>query len=71
MTETAPAFLLMKVTKLSRHWEAEFQKDMAALGVRPPAAWLRVSDHMPQIIAFIQRLVDGARFVLFRFSRLF
>lgn len=51
----------LSVGVLSRHWEREFKRDLAMLGVRPPAAWLRVSDHMPAIIAFIQRLVDGGR----------
>ena len=49
----------VSVGALSRHWEREFQRDLAMLGVRPPAAWLRVSDHMNAIIGFIQRLVDG------------
>eukprot|EP01043_Picozoa_sp_COSAG02_P051062 COSAG02_NODE_5327_length_4433_cov_26.736271_1_plen_608_part_00 len=51
----------LSVGALSRHWEREFQRDLAMLGVRPPAAWLRVSDHMDAIIGFIQRLVDGGR----------
>jgi len=51
----------LSVSELSRHWEREFQRDMALLGVRPPAAWLRVSDHMEAILAFIQRLLDGGK----------
>eukprot|EP01043_Picozoa_sp_COSAG02_P041671 COSAG02_NODE_3475_length_6681_cov_3.408235_1_plen_619_part_00 len=51
----------LSVGALSRHWEREFQRDLAMLGVRPPAAWLRVSDHMDAIIGFIQRLVDGGK----------
>ena len=33
----ACAHLPVTVSELSRHWEREFQRDMALLGVRPPA----------------------------------
>eukprot|EP01048_Picozoa_sp_COSAG05_P017815 COSAG05_NODE_2498_length_2979_cov_29.040286_3_plen_219_part_00 len=45
--------------QLSRYWEAQFKHDMLRLGVRPPAAWLRVTDHMDLIIDFIQDLVES------------
>lgn len=44
-------------SQLTRHWERAFQHDMLRLGVRPPAAWLRVSDHMEAICTFIEQLV--------------
>ena len=45
--------------ELSRYWESEFKRDMLRLGVRPPAAWLRVTDHMDAIVAFIEGLIDS------------
>lgn len=38
---------------LAREKEADFVEDMVALGVRQPAVYLRVSEHMPEIIAYI------------------
>ena len=45
------------------HFEPELADkiDGTEAGVRPPAAWLRVSDHMDAIVAFIERLVEGVR----------
>lgn len=37
-------------------FEKEFFDDLDALGVRPPHAIPRITDHMPQIIAYIERL---------------
>lgn len=44
---------------LARYWEAQFMTDMAELGVEPPAILARVSEHIPQIIAYIQQLEDA------------
>ena len=40
----------------SRHFEAEFLADMRALDVRPASVYLRVSEHLPEIVAFVARL---------------
>jgi len=45
-------------TELSRHFEAEFLEDMESLGVSPPDILTRVSEFIPQIVEFIQRIVD-------------
>lgn len=41
---------------LPRHWEDEFHADMAALNVRPPDVLTRVSEYVPQIVAYIERI---------------
>lgn len=40
-------------------YEAEFLEDMAALGVRPPSVLTRVTEYMPEIVAFVQKIVDN------------
>ncbi|XP_017911842.1 PREDICTED: probable cysteine--tRNA ligase, mitochondrial isoform X1 [Capra hircus] len=42
---------------LARLYEEDFKQDMAALKVLPPTAYLRVTEHVPQIITFIERLI--------------
>uniref|UniRef100_A0A8C6CF43 cysteine--tRNA ligase n=1 Tax=Moschus moschiferus TaxID=68415 RepID=A0A8C6CF43_MOSMO len=42
---------------LARLYEEDFKQDMAALKVLPPTAYLRVTEHVPQIIAFIERIM--------------
>lgn len=46
-------------TKLSQHWEAEFHKDMDALNVLKPNVLTRVSEYIPEIIAFIKKIVEN------------
>jgi len=38
-------------------YEQEFLEDMAALGVRPPDVMPRVSEYIPEIVAFIEKIV--------------
>ncbi|XP_012216089.1 cysteine--tRNA ligase, cytoplasmic [Linepithema humile] len=45
--------------KLSQHWESEFHKDMDALNVLKPNVLTRVSEYVPEIIAYIQRIIDN------------
>lgn len=42
--------------KLS-HWEADFHKDMDALNILKPNVLTRVSEYIPEIIAFVQRII--------------
>lgn len=41
-------------TTLARKFEADFMEDMESLNVRPPSTYLRVSEHIPEIIQYIQ-----------------
>ena len=42
---------------LTKHWECEFFRDMEALGVRPPDVVTRVSEFVPNIVAFTKQIV--------------
>jgi cysteinyl-tRNA synthetase len=44
---------------LSRRFEAEFLSDMSDLGVRPPQAITRVSEHISDIIKYCQKIIDN------------
>ncbi|XP_061291361.1 probable cysteine--tRNA ligase, mitochondrial isoform X5 [Bos javanicus] len=54
-----PGSCLMSVSpaSLARLYEEDFKQDMAALKVLPPTAYLRVTEHVPHIVAFIERLI--------------
>ena len=41
----------------ARRYEREYMEDMEALGIRAPDALTRVTEYMPQIVAFIQTIV--------------
>jgi hypothetical protein len=45
-------------TSLAKKFEAEFHSDMQRLGVRPADILTRVSEYVPEIIAFIQQIID-------------
>ncbi len=45
--------------KLTKKYENEFLRDMEKLQVLPATVNSRVTDHMPQIIKFIQRIIDN------------
>ncbi|KAM9221256.1 cysteine--tRNA ligase, cytoplasmic [Dugong dugon] len=46
-------------SKLPKFWEEEFHKDMAALNVLPPDVLTRVSEYVPEVVNFVQRIVDN------------
>ena len=41
-------------------YEAEFFEDMAALGCRPPDVLTRVSEYIPEIVQYVQKIVANA-----------
>jgi cysteinyl-tRNA synthetase len=43
---------------LAREYESRFFEDMARLGVNEPHVRLRVSEHIPQIVAYVQEIID-------------
>ncbi|WFD31409.1 cysteine--tRNA ligase [Malassezia sp. CBS 17886] len=43
--------------ELAAFWEAAFMDDMARLNVEPPATLTRVSEFVPEIVAFIERVI--------------
>jgi cysteinyl-tRNA synthetase len=45
--------------KISRHFENEFLADMAQCGVLPPDVMTRVSEYVPEIVSFIQKIIDN------------
>ena len=40
--------------QLALRFEESFKRDMTVLGVRPPLTYMRVSDHIPHIIQYIE-----------------
>ncbi|TDG42876.1 hypothetical protein AWZ03_010696 [Drosophila navojoa] len=44
---------------LPRFWEDKFHNDMKSLNILPPDVLTRVSEYVPQIVAFIQRIIDN------------
>uniref|UniRef100_A0A671FU84 Cysteine--tRNA ligase, cytoplasmic n=1 Tax=Rhinolophus ferrumequinum TaxID=59479 RepID=A0A671FU84_RHIFE len=46
-------------SKLPKFWEGEFHKDMEALNVLPPDVLTRVSEYVPEIVNFVQKIVDN------------
>ncbi|CAF2061869.1 unnamed protein product [Rotaria magnacalcarata] len=44
--------------EISKKYEQEFIDDMSKLNVQPPTLYARVSEHIPLIINFIQKLID-------------
>ncbi|XP_013786012.1 cysteine--tRNA ligase, cytoplasmic-like isoform X1 [Limulus polyphemus] len=44
---------------LPRYWEEEFYKDMEALNVLPPDVVTRVSEYVPEIVAYIRKIIEN------------
>ncbi|XP_063240086.1 cysteine--tRNA ligase, cytoplasmic isoform X2 [Bacillus rossius redtenbacheri] len=45
-------------SQLPKHWEADFHKDMDDLNVLRPDVLTRVSEYIPEIIAYIEKIVE-------------
>ncbi|KAJ9601009.1 hypothetical protein L9F63_000847, partial [Diploptera punctata] len=43
--------------ELPRYWESQFHEDMDALNVLRPSVLTRVSEYIPEIIAYIERII--------------
>ncbi|OCT82159.1 cysteine--tRNA ligase, cytoplasmic isoform X1 [Xenopus laevis] len=46
-------------SQLPKYWEGEYHKDMEALNVLTPDVLTRVSEYVPEIVAFVQKIVDN------------
>eukprot|EP00123_Amoebidium_parasiticum_P000603 comp11446_c0_seq1/m.5866 comp11446_c0_seq1/g.5866 ORF comp11446_c0_seq1/g.5866 comp11446_c0_seq1/m.5866 type:complete len:729 (-) comp11446_c0_seq1:361-2547(-) len=46
-------------SRLYKHWEHKYFVDMEALGVLPPDALTRVSEYVPEIVAYVQKIIDN------------
>jgi len=44
--------------KLPRYWENEYFSDMAALNIELPDCLTRVSEYVPEIVDFVQKIID-------------
>ncbi|XP_040192152.1 probable cysteine--tRNA ligase, mitochondrial isoform X1 [Rana temporaria] len=51
--------LNMSPVSLARAYEQEFKQDMMALKVLPPTIYMRVTDHIPEIISFVQKIISN------------
>jgi len=49
----------IEFTELARKWEQEFFDDMRSLNVALPTVITRVSEYMPEIIAFIVQIITN------------
>jgi cysteinyl-tRNA synthetase len=50
---------LSEFIQLARYYEVSFNNDMDRLGIMRPNANLRVTEHIDEIVSFIQRLIDN------------
>ncbi|XP_019620263.1 PREDICTED: probable cysteine--tRNA ligase, mitochondrial [Branchiostoma belcheri] len=50
--------LNMEFTHVAQTFANEFKRDMGRLRVQPPTVYTRVTNYVPQIITFVQKIVD-------------
>jgi cysteinyl-tRNA synthetase len=43
--------------RFARRFEDEFMRDMEDLGVRPPTALTRISEYVPEVVTFVERII--------------
>ncbi|QQP32344.1 CysteinetRNA ligase_ cytoplasmiclike [Caligus rogercresseyi] len=43
---------------LPKHWEEMYHRDMKSLNILPPDALTRVSEYVPEIVSFIEGIID-------------
>lgn len=51
------------IAGMAAEYERQFMDDMEELGVRPPDAVTRVTDHVPDIVAYVERIVEVGEWV--------
>jgi cysteinyl-tRNA synthetase len=54
--EKAAAAQAKSIWEIAEHYTAAFKDDVARLNIEPPAEWTVATDHIPQMIAFAQRI---------------
>ncbi len=55
----APLQTPLSLALLPSYWEAQFFEDMARLHVQRPDTLTRVTEYLPEIVAFVQRIIDN------------
>ncbi|XP_073520465.1 probable cysteine--tRNA ligase, mitochondrial [Phyllobates terribilis] len=51
--------LNLSPVSLARTYEQEFKQDMMALKVLPPTIYMRVTEHIPRILSFIEQIISN------------
>ncbi|XP_029438619.1 cysteine--tRNA ligase, cytoplasmic isoform X1 [Rhinatrema bivittatum] len=46
-------------SQLPKYWEGDYHRDMDALNVLPPDVLTRVSEYVPEIVEFVQKIVEN------------
>ncbi|XP_062513505.1 cysteine--tRNA ligase, cytoplasmic-like [Corticium candelabrum] len=46
-------------TALTQYWEREFHRDMAALNVLPADVLTRVSEYVPEIVSYVEKIIEN------------
>ena len=44
---------------LPRYWEGKYFEDMAALNIEEPDCLTRVSEYVPEIVAFVEKIIEN------------
>lgn len=45
--------------ELAAHYEAEYMRDMARLGIAPPDVLTRVTEYIPEVVAFVEKIIEN------------
>lgn len=45
-------------TRLTKHWELQFEKDLRLLNCMPPTRLTRVTEYIDEIVAFVEKIVS-------------